>query len=240
MKVRRILMAYNIIIDDIQIEVIKKKVKNLNLSVHPPDGKVKVTAPYKMNDETIENLISKKLPWIRKQQLKIKDQEWQPKKEFATGEIHYFGGEGYILNIVYASKKPMVEIKDNKINLYVHEDSTADQRKKVMTEWYRYELKKQIPDLINKWEGKMGVRVNSWGVKIMKTRWGTCNTKAKRIWINLELAQKTPRCLEYIVVHEMTHLLEKYHNKRFYNFMDKFLPEWKEIKTELNKHKEQY
>lgn len=231
-------MAYNILINDIQIEVIKKKVKNLNLSVYPPDGKVKVTAPYRMNEETIRNIISSKLPWIRKQQNKISKIKWQPEKEYVSGETHYFGGKGYILDVIHTNKKQKVELKNNIIELYVHEDSTTEQRKKVMTEWYRGELKKQIPDLIVKWESNMGVKVNTWGVKSMKTRWGTCNPKFKRIWINLELAQKDPRCLEYIIVHEMVHLLERHHNKRFYDYMSLFLPEWKDIKTELNKIKE--
>lgn len=224
----------NIIIDDIQIEVIKKKnIKNLNLSVYPPDGKVKITVPIKMNEETIKKLISSKLPWIRKQQAKIREIEWQPERKYVSGESHYFLGKAYLLNVIYANKKQRVEIIKSQINLYVREGSTEEERKKVMIEWYRNELKKHIPGLIKKWEDKMGVSVNSWGVKLMKTRWGTCNPKAKRIWINLELAKKSFACLEYIVVHEMVHLLERYHNKRFYDLMGHFMPNWKEIKKEL-------
>lgn len=127
-----------------------------------------------------------------------------------------------------------MEISKKQINLFIRPDSTKEQRERILLEWYRSELKKQIPGLISKWENIIGVKVNSWGVKLMKTRWGTCNPKAKRIWINLELAKKSPRCLEYIIVHEMVHLLEKHHNKRFYAFMKQFLPNWREIKAELN------
>ena len=152
-----------------------------------------------------------------------------------SGESHYYQGKRYLLNVVYTNKKQRVIIRKNsQIDLYVREGSTKEQRKRVMMEWYRSELKKQIPALIGKWEKKIGVSVNSWGVKLMKTKWGTCNPKDKRIWFNLELAKKNPRCLEYIVVHEMIHLLEKHHNEKFYAYLEQFFPNWKEIKSELN------
>lgn len=228
-------MASNIIIGNIKIEVIKKNIKNLHLSVHPPNGRVRIAAPLMMNDEAIRIFAISKLSWIKKQQAKFQEQERQSEREYVSGESHYYQGRRYLLNVVYTKKKQRVEIsKNNQINLYVHEGSTADQRERVMMEWYRSELKKQIPDLIAKWEKHIGVKVISWGVKLMKTKWGTCNPKAKRIWLNLELAKKNPRCLEYIVVHEMIHLIEKHHNERFYAYLEQFIPNWKEIKEELN------
>lgn len=228
-------MASNIIIGNIKIEVIKKNIKNLHLSVHPPNGRVRIAAPLMMNDEAIRIFAISKLPWIKKQQAKFQEQERQSEREYISGESHYYQGRRYLLNVVYTKKKQRVEInKNNQINLYVHEGSTAGQRERVMMEWYRSELKKQIPDLIAKWEKHIGVKVNSWGVKLMKTKWGTCNSKAKRIWLNLELAKKNPRCLEYIVVHEMIHLIEKHHNEWFYAYLEQFIPNWKEIKEELN------
>ncbi|MDI6619545.1 MAG: SprT family zinc-dependent metalloprotease [Clostridiales bacterium] len=225
----------SITIEDIQIEIIKKNIKNLYLSVHPPYGRVRIAAPIMMDDETIRIFAISKLAWIKKQRSRYREQERQSKREFVSGESHYYEGVRYLLNVVYTNKKQRVETSQNRqIDLYVRDGSTVEQREKVMMEWYRSRLKDKIPDLIAKWERKMGVNVNSWGVKLMKTKWGTCNPYAKRIWINLELAKKNPRCLEYIVVHEMAHLLEKHHNERFRAYMDQFMPDWREIKAELN------
>lgn len=222
-------------IADVQIEIVKKNIKNLHLSVHPPYGRVRIAAPKTMSDEAIRVFAICKLSWIKKQRLKFQNQDRQSEREFISGESHYFLGRRYLLNVIYTSKKQRVElIKNNQIDLYVRENSTTEQREKVMSEWYRSFLKEQIPVIISKWEKEIGVKVNSWGVKLMKTKWGTCNIEAKRIWLNLELAKKSPRCLEYIIVHEMIHLLERNHNDRFHSYMDMFMPNWKEIKAELN------
>lgn len=222
-------------IGDIQIDVIQKNIKNLHLSVHPPDGKVRIAAPKMMNEEAIRIFAITKLSWIKKQRAKYLGQERQSEREFVSGESHYFQGRRYLLNVIYTNKKQRVEIRNNhQIDLHVREGSDVVQREKVMTEWYRSQLKSQIPRLIEKWEKVIGVKVDSWGVKLMKTKWGTCNQEAKRIWVNLELAKKNPRCLEYIVVHEMIHILEKHHNDRFFAYMDQFMPNWKDIKGELN------
>ncbi|MFU0783633.1 MAG: YgjP-like domain-containing protein [Thermoanaerobacterium thermosaccharolyticum] len=225
----------NINIGDINITVIKKNIKNLHLSVHPPDGRVRISAPQSMNDEAIRIFAISKLSWIKKQRSKFKEQDRQSEREFVSGESHYYQGNRYLLNVIPTNKSQRVEMRNQKfIDLYVHEGSTKEQREKILVEWYRKQLKSQIPELIEKWEKVIGVKVNSWGVKLMKTRWGTCNPEAKRIWINLELAKKSPRCLEYVVVHEMVHLLERHHNKVFTAYMDQFLPNWRNIKTELN------
>jgi len=223
-------------INDIEIELIKKDIKNLHLSVLPPNGRVRISAPKRMDDEAIRLFAISKLSWIKKQRSKFKNQERQPEREFVSGESHYFMGKRYLLNVVYTNKRKQgVEIRNKTyLDLFVREGSNKEQRQKVMKEWYRKELKALIPPLIEKWEPILGVKVASWGVKHMKTRWGTCNTTAKRIWINLELAKKSPICLEYIVVHEMVHLLERHHNERFISYMDKFLPNWRSIKAELN------
>lgn len=226
-----------IIISGIEINVIKKNIKNVNLSVHPPNGNVRISAPLGMKDETIKSFVVSKIPWIKKQQAKFETQGEIIKNEYISGETHYFLGNGYILNIIHIDKNPSkVEIRDTThIDLYIKVQSTKEQREKVIKEWYRKELKLLIPPLIKKWEERMGVEVAEFGVKQMKTRWGTCNISARRIWINLELAKKSPHCLEYIVVHEMVHLLERNHNERFRSYMDQFLPHWKSVKTELNR-----
>jgi predicted metal-dependent hydrolase len=225
-----------LIVNDIEIELIKKDIKNLHLSVHPPNGRVRISAPKKMDDEAIRIFVISKLSWIKKQRSKFEKQERQPERDFVSGESHYFLGERYLLNVIYTDKRRQgVNIRNKTyIDLYVREGSTKKQRQNIMKEWYRRELKALIPPLIEKWEPIIGVKVESWGVKLMKTKWGSCNTTAKRIWVNLELAKKNPACLEYIVVHEMVHLLERLHNERFISYMDKFLPNWRSVKIELN------
>jgi hypothetical protein len=225
----------NIVVGDIEIEIVKKEIKNVHLSVHPPDGRVRLAVPEKMDEEAIRIFAISKLSWIKKQRKKFGRQERQTAREFLSGESHYFMGNRYLLNVVEIKGKQHVEISGaRKMNLYARPSSTRDKREKIMTEWYRGQLKSLIPEYIAKWEKTMGVSVNEWGVKLMKTKWGTCNAQAKRIWVNLELAKKNPRCLEYIIVHEMVHLLERNHNERFNAYMDKFLPNWKIIRNELN------
>lgn len=228
-------MVKQLSIGGLQIAVSKKKIKNLYLKVSPPDGRVRVTAPLTMSDEAIREFVVAKLPWIRKQQGKMGRRERYREKEYVSGENYSFMGQSYTLNVITTNRKQRVELgKENRLDLYVRLGSTKEQRKKVITEWYRGELKKRIPELITKWEKEIGVRLNSWGVKQMKTRWGSCNPKAGRIWINLNLATKSPRCLEYVVLHELLHLREKYHNKRFYAYLGQYMPDWKEIRAELN------
>ncbi|HHY77871.1 MAG TPA: M48 family metallopeptidase [Clostridiales bacterium] len=221
----------NIRIEDIEIEVIRKNIKNIYITIYKLDGKVQITAPRRTRDEEIWDFALSKLAWIKRHRSKY--QEVQPVKEYVSGEKHLFKGQEYLLNVIYTDKKQKVEIHNNQIDLYIKEGSTREQRERVMREWYRSWLKEEIPKLIEKWEQIIGVKVDFFGVKLMKTRWGTCNPDTKRIWINLELAKRKPRCLEYIVVHELVHLLERYHNKRFYAYMDQYLPHWKEIRKEL-------
>jgi len=209
-----------IVVHGIDIELIKKNIKNVYISVHPPGGNVKVS----------------KLSWIKKQQQKFINQERQPERDYVSGESHYFLGQRYLLNVIYTNeRKQGVEIRNKKyIDLYVRENTPKYLRERVIMEWYRNRLKELIPPLISKWEPVMGVNVNEFGVKMMKTRWRTCNPSARRIWVNLELAKKSPICLEYIVVHEMVHLLERTHNERFTAYMDRFIPNWRAVKAELN------
>lgn len=225
-----------IIVNDIEIELTKKNIKNIYISVYPPDGRVKISAPIWMDVDSIRLFAVSKISWIRKQQKKFICQERWPEREYVSGESHYFLGQRYLLNVIYTNKRKQgVEIRNKKyIDLYVRENTPKYLRERVMTEWYRKKLKELIPPLIAKWEPIMGVKVKEFGIKMMKTRWGTCNPSGKRIWINLELAKKSPLCLEYIVVHEMVHLLERSHNERFVAYMDEFMPNWRGVKAELN------
>lgn len=222
-------------IENIDIELIRKNIKNVHLSVYPPNGRVRLAVPQRMDDEAARAFAVSKLAWIIKQRKKFSMKEMQLEKEYVTGEKHFFLGICYLLNVVETSEKQHAEIRNSKyIDLYVRPGSSKEKREKVLLEWYRENLKNIIPVYIEKWEEVMKVKVNNFGIKLMKTRWGTCNVRDKKIWINLELAKKNPRCIEYVVVHEMVHLLERSHNDIFKGYMSKFLPNWKSIKDELN------
>lgn len=225
----------SLLIGDINIEVIQKNIKNIHLSVHPPNGRVRLAAPKTMNDEALRLFAISKLSWIKKQRKNFKNQSRESPREFISGESHYLFGKRYLLNVLETRSKQRVEIANNSyLNLYVRKNSTKEKRENIMNEWYRSELKLQIPKYIEKWEPIMNVSVNDWNVRKMRTKWGSCNTQDKKILINLELAKKNPRGLEYIVVHEMVHLLERNHNDKFKAYMDKFLPSWRAIRNEIN------
>jgi len=222
------------IVSGVEIEVIKKKIKNMHLSVLPPQGKVRISAPLNAKDEAIQLFAITKIGWIKKQIEKFENQPRQTEREYISGESHYIWGRRYRLEIKHTKTANMVEVKSNKLVLTVREASTPQQRENVMTEWYRAQLKTKLPELVEKWEGIIGTKANLVGVRNMLTKWGTCNTKDKRIWINLQLAKKPVECLEYVVVHELVHLLEKNHTPAFIGYMDKFLPDWRVTKDELN------
>lgn len=225
-----------IVVGDIVVDVVRKDIKNLHLRVRPPQGKVHVTAPYRITDYSIRSFIVSKLSWIKKHQLKFEGMRDQLELEYISGENHLYQGKSYLLNVIYYDATPKVEIRDNTyIDLYVRPGSNQLQREKVINDWYRSQLKEQVPYLLEKWEYVIGVELNDWGIKKMKTRWGSCNQRDKRIWLNLELAKKPLHCLEFIIVHELTHLLERRHNDRFKALMDNFVPEWRYYKEELNR-----
>ena len=224
-----------IIVGDITIDVVKKDIKNLRLRFYHPTGKVRIAAPLKINDETIRSFCISKLGWIKKQQLKRGDREDQPRNEFVSGESHYFFGKRCLLTVLTRDAAPRAELHDDTcLHLHVRPGSTPGQREKVMTEWYRSRLQESIPPLIEKWQSVTGVSANNWRIKKMRTRWGTCNRKTRSIWLNLELAKRPLNCLEFIIVHELTHLIERLHNDRFKTCMDHFMPHWRVYRDELD------
>jgi predicted metal-dependent hydrolase len=222
-------------VSGISVEVVRKAIKNLHIGVYPPEGRVRVAAPSRMSLEAIRLAVVGKLGWIKKHQTKFAGQERQSPREYISGETHYFKGRRYRLNIIAHSGHSRIVIRPGILEMHVNAESDTDYRRRLLSGWYRQQLKEQIPELITKWEGIMGVDVAEWGVRQMKTKWGTCNIKARRIWLNLELAKKPPHALEYIVVHELNHLLEKGHNERFKTLMDQFLPHWRHCREELNR-----
>ena len=221
-------------LNDITIDVVLKDIKNVHLSVFPPSGSVRIAAPLRMNLETIRIYAISKLGWIKKQQQKFREQEREAPREYLYKEGHYFLGKRYLMKIVEHDAPPFVLMKHNTIVLYVRPNTDIPKRQAIMDEWYRQELKELAPPIIAKWEKAMDVSINELGIKKMKTKWGTCNREAKRIWLNLELAKKPVHCIEYIIVHELAHLLERSHNDKFVTYMDNYLPEWKHLKSELN------
>jgi hypothetical protein len=221
---------------NISIDVEQKNIKNIHLSVYPPLGKkVKISAPQRMDLDTIRVFAISKLSWIKKQQERFKNQDRETPREYLTRESHYFKGKRYLLKVIEHEAKPKIILKQNEIELYLRQNTTIKKRQQILNEWYRAELKKIVPKMIKKWEQKIGVKCHEFGIKKMRTKWGTCNIEAKRIWLNLELAKKPTECLEYVIVHELVHLLERKHNNRFIAFMDEFMPKWRFYKEELNR-----
>ena len=224
-----------ITISNIPIDVFRKDIKNLHLSVHPPTGRVRISAPTDTKDDAIRLFAISKISWIKKHQRGFESQERQTIREYVTGESHYFKGKRYLLDVIHREQPGRVDIKRKKIiTLCVPPNSNLAYREKIITNWYRNNLKNEIPDLVEKWEKIIGVKVNEWRVRKMKTKWGSCNVEAGRIWINLELIKKPPRCLEYIIVHEMLHLIERKHNENFVALLGAYMPNWKFYLDELN------
>ncbi len=219
---------------DIEIELIQKDIKNVHLSILPPHGLVRIAAPLHLSKETIRLYAISKLGWIKTQQKKIRGQARESKREFSNKETHYFQGRKYLLRVIYDEQPSKIVLRKSYIDLHVRPGTSIENCQIIMNAWYRNELKKIIPSMIAHWEKPLGVKVKDYGIKQMKTKWGTCNIEAKRIWINLELAKKPIECLEYIVMHEMIHLLERKHNDRFLYYMNKYSPQWRLLKEKLN------
>jgi len=203
--------------------------------VLPPDGRVRVSAPESMTETAIRMAVISRIPWIKKQQSDFAKQPRQSDREMVSGECHYLWGRRYRLNVVERAGKHEIKLGRGRLHLYVNPATTLENKALVLSSYYRDELKARIAELLPIWEDKIGVIAADWGVKKMKTKWGSCNIQAKRIWLNLELAKKPPECLEYILVHELVHLLERNHNERFKGYMDKLLPDWRERRDLLNR-----
>ena len=228
-------MVAQIKLGDIVVDVVQKDIKNIHLSVYPPTGKVRISAPLRMDIDTIRVFAITKLGWIKSQQKKLLEQERETPREYLDRESHYLWGKRYLLNVVEKDAAPEVELKHNKMLFQIRPATTDERKQDILEAWYREKLKEVVPALIAKWEPLMGVKVEKFFVQKMKTKWGSCSPVSKSIRLNTDLAKKPPECLEYIVVHEMTHLLEPTHNARFITLMDQFMPKWRFYKDELNK-----
>ena len=221
-------------ISGIKIELQKKNIKNLHLSVLPPDGKVRVSAPLTMSDDAIAVFVRTKLGWIRKQRAKFEAQPRQSAREYVSGETLYVWGRQYFLQVDYSYKGNSLVLDGNKAILTVRKESTTKQREAFVNEWYRGLLKAEVEKYLPKWERITGLYCSGWQSKYMTTRWGTCNTNTRKIWLNLQLAKKPIECLEYVILHELAHLKAKNHGAEFIAIMDQFMPYWRELKKQLN------
>lgn len=220
---------------DICLEVSQKDIKNVHLSVHPPKGRVTVAAPLSMDLETIRLFTISKLNWIRKQQTKLINQKRESIREYVTRESHYFLGKRYLLKVVEEKLKPKIVLKHSSIELHIKPKATRNQKELLVNRWYKNQLKEIISPLITKYEKILKVKVKKVQVRNMKTMWGNCHVEDKTIVLNTELAKKSIESIEYIVVHEMNHLLERNHNDKYIKYMNKFLPKWRHLRTELNR-----
>lgn len=216
-------------------EVIRKAIKHVHLSVLPPAGKVRIAAPQSMPLETIRLFVISKLPWIRSQQRKLQAQERETPREFLNKESHYLWGKRYLLELSFADSAPTVSLTPRKLKLQVRPEANAAQCEEVLDAWYRQQIRDALPALLAKWEPLLGVRTSRVFVQRMKTKWGSCTPEPGYIRLNTDLAKKPPECLEYIVIHELVHLLEPTHNERFSALMDLYLPHWHHLRAQLNR-----
>jgi predicted metal-dependent hydrolase len=222
----------------IEVELVQKNIKNLHLAVYPPDGRVRLAAPLDVNEKTLELYVISKIAWIKKQQRIFSNIDRQSPRQYVNRESHYFLGKRYLLRVHeknHPYQFPKVECKNKYyIDLFVKEGYTTEQKAELLKEWYRSQLKNIIAEVIPKWEAILHVKANQVKVQIMKTRWGSCNTDKKNILFNIELAKKPIECIEYVVFHELLHLIERNHNDNFKAYLDKYIPNWKSVKEKLN------
>ena len=220
----------------IEVEIVRKDIKHLHLGVYPPEGRVRVAAPLRLDDDGVRLAIISRLAWIRRKQAEFQGQNRQSRREFVTGESHYFEGRRYRLDVIESTGPTRIRLRDNAwMEMRVRPDTGRDAREALLYRWYRARLRERIPQMVAKWEPRIGVTVPDWRIRRMKTRWGTCNPEAARIWLNSELAKKPVSCLEYVVVHEMIHLIERRHSERFRGMLDRIMPSWRTRLEELNR-----
>lgn len=223
-------------VSDIDVQIVRKDIKNLHLAVYPPNGHVRVAVPKHLTDDNIRLAVISRLSWIKNQQKTYAGQPRQSERLYISGECHYYFGKRYRLELIErVGKHEIVLLKSGKLKMFVKPNTSVVNKEKLLDGWYRAELKRHVPELIEKWQPVIGEEVADWGIKKMKTKWGSCNIAQARIWLNLELVKKPIECLEYILVHEMVHLLERYHNDNYREYMDKLLPQWRLNRDVLNR-----
>lgn len=228
--------SYTMQIEELSVLVVRKSIKNLYLSIRPPDGRVRINVPLHVPDEFVRKLLLQRLPWIRDKQSRRSGDAVPAPLTFSNGENHYYQGRQYVLELVHEAGRPSIlPTSDGRLLMRVDPSSETADREKVLRAWYRQRLKEEATPFFDKWEMITGLKVAEWRIKDMKTRWGTCNPTARRIWMSLELAKVPPRCMEYVVLHEIAHFVERTHNKRFQDYLSRYMPDWRQRKAELNR-----
>lgn len=227
-------MVTELQIGDVAVDVILKNIKNIHLSVYPPTGRVRISAPLDSNLDTLRIYAISKLPWIKRNQTKLQNQMRETPREYLERESHYVWGKRYLLKIVEIKTAPKIELRHRQLVVSVRPNTPKKQIQDLLEAWYRKQIKSVVPELIEKWQKLMDVKVNQFFVQNMKTKWGNCNSLAKNIRLNTELAKKPIEYLEYVVVHEMVHILEPTHNQRFVALMSQYMPKWQLLREELN------
>lgn len=227
---------------DIEITIIKRDIKDMFIRVVPPCGEVQVTVPRSASPDAIRMFVILKLPWIKNQRQKqnFNKQPCQTQIQYETGESHYLWGKRYILDVNYSKIYNEVKISGEKLILNLRQKSTSEQKERILKEWYREQLKQKVPEVLEKCENTVGIKCNKCQIRDMKTKWGNCNLEKKVIWLNLQLVKKAPECLDYVITHELVHLLERKHNDIFMEYMDKFLPNWRIAKDILHSQEPDY
>lgn len=227
--------AHRLTVRGLHIDVIRKPIKNLHVGVYPPHGRVRVAAPLAVSDDAVRLAVVTRLPWIKRQRARFAAQPRQSERAYVSGETHYFMGRPYRLRLIEGAPAGRVHFRNSKaLDLFVRTGSDQATRERVFLGWYREQLRSLATPVIEKWTTKLALPQPSWGIKQMKTKWGACNVDGGRIWLNLELIKKPPQSLEYIVVHELVHFLERRHSERFVALMDGALPNWRLLRDELN------
>jgi len=222
-------------INGIEIDVEKKKIKHMYIRVTPPAGRVKITAPVSVTAAAISRFAFSRLDWIEKQRREMADWPQSQEPRYITGEDYYLWGRRYRLEVAYSSARNAVAVEGLSLRLRVRPDSTPEQRGRVLDRWRRRLLQAAVPPILARCEQLVGVQADEWRIRNMRTRWGTCHVQKKRIWLNLQLTQRAPECLEYVIIHELVHLLEKRHNAVFYAYLDRFCPDWRAIQKQLSR-----
>jgi predicted metal-dependent hydrolase len=221
-------------VSGLRVAVVRKEIRNLHLGVYPPDGRIRIAAPTATSDGALRAAVATKLGWIKRQQRSFKNQARESAREMVTGESHFVLGKRYRLVLVIEDAPRRVTLRGQRLLLHARPSDGADKRRETLDTWYRELLRELIPPLLDKWQVKLGVRASASGIKKMKTKWGSCNAKQRRIWVNLELAKKPAACLEYLVVHELLHLVARTHSDQFNALMDLHLPRWRQTRALLN------
>lgn len=219
---------------DVDVEVVYKDIKNLHIGVYPPDGYVRVAAPVGFDDDRVRLAVVQRLTWINRRRRELQSAQRQTPRRMLTGETHYVWGNRYRLRINERPGRAHIALDGDRLAVYIRRDTSAERCRELLDRWYRDQLRAALPPLIATWEQRMSLSVPKWSVRRMKTKWGSCNRQTHHIWFNTELAKKHPECLEYIVVHEMCHYIERNHGDAFTALMDRYLSDWRHRRRRLN------